>query len=73
MKDIREEMFTYAVHKNCGHITKRVGVPCPEGRKGCAVFHFKIVCVKCGDISHLDVETIIGGDAFQESWRMRND
>lgn len=40
----------------CGAEYRRVGVPCPEGIPGCAVFHFKLVCPTCdaapGDTSN---------------------
>ena len=34
----------------CGGETRYTGIPCPDGRVGCLVYHQGWVCQKCGGI-----------------------
>ena len=45
--------------KRCGaEMTKQISIPCPEGRVGCAVAHYRLVCA-CEDIP---LELLEGSD-----------
>lgn len=40
-------MVEYGKCEKCGGELRRDGIPCPDGREGCAVFHFEEYCPTC--------------------------
>jgi len=48
-----DEINTCNIHE----ISKdKVKIPCPEGKEGCAVAHYKVVCAICGKIEEIRVK-----------------
>jgi len=48
-----DEINTCNIHE----ISKdKVKIPCPEGKEGCAVAHYKVVCAICGRIEEIRVK-----------------
>lgn len=71
---MRQEIQHYEIHKKCGHVVNRIDVPCPQNKPGCIVRHFKLVCIKCGDIGYMDKEgwqTNLTEVMTREAWRFK--
>ena len=66
-------MFWTEIHKDCGHIVERKEMPCPENRPGCAVFHFRFVCRKHGEIKPIEREVVQLPESETERWRWQRD